>query len=179
MLNLLPQEQKIGLEREYKTRRLLAWTTILLVILAISLLLLVPSYILSQTKTAEVKGQLEHTKNILDAELQPNDLTNDLTEAARNARDMMPFTPKESVYSLIKLFESKPASIKITNITYLEKKGDDPTTMTLAGIAADRESLKAFGRLMEARAEFSKVDLPVSNFAKERNIDFNITIIVK
>lgn len=179
MLNLIPLEQKKRLEKEYKTRKFIMWATHVVVVLSISIVLLIPSYILSRTKAGEVMNELDHVKRVLDTELQPSEVTRELMEAAQNAQDLKPFTQTNSVYQLVKIFESKPANIRISNIIFDNEREPEPATITLTGIAADRESLRVFGRLMEARAEFATVDLPVSNFAKEKNIEFNMIITIK
>lgn len=178
MLNLIPFEQKNRLEKDYKTRKLIMWVALVVAVLTVSIALLLPSYVLSRAKAGEVKNELETVRRILDTELQPTEVTQQLTEAARNARDLRPFTEKNSVYELVKIFETKPINIRITSIVFQEKD-PEPAVITLAGIATDRETLRSFGRLMEAREEFSSVDLPVSNFAKEKDIEFNMIITIK
>lgn len=178
MFNLIPSEQKGTLEKEYKLRRLVVWAFIVIITLVVSLILLTPSYILSRTRVAEVKDQLDESKRILDTELQPSELTEQLTEAARNARDLQPFGQKNSAYTLLKILEVKPTHIKITSISF-ENKDPNLASISLAGTALDRESLKSFGRLMENREEFSAVDLPVSNFAKEKDIAFTMRLMIK
>ncbi len=180
MLNLLPSEQKVYLEKEYKNRRFLVWGGLILCVLIVSLILLTPSYVLSRAKASEIKGELERAKTILDTELQPGDLTNQLNTAAQNARDLRPFGEKYSVYNLVKIFESKPSTIKINSVTFsVGEKEHDLPVISLAGTAVDRESLRSFGHLLETRPEFSAVDLPVSNFAQEKNISFNMSVTVK
>lgn len=179
MLNLIPFEQKKRLEKEYKNRKFIMWSTHVVVVLAVSIILLVPSYFLSRTKAGEVKNELDHVRRVLDTELQPSEVTQELIEASRNAQDLKPLVQKNSIYSLIKIFESKPANIRIKNIVFDNERDPEPATITLTGIATDRESLRSFGRLMEARTEFSTVDLPVSNFAKEKDIEFSMLVTIK
>jgi hypothetical protein len=44
MLNLLPQEQKAILKKEYSNRRLIVWLGLVICVLVISLILLAPSF---------------------------------------------------------------------------------------------------------------------------------------
>ncbi len=178
MLNILPREQKIILRKEYRLRRIAVWLGLVLVSLAVSLVLLVPSYFIYRVKAGDVRGELERSRKVLEADLQTGESAAEVAEALKNVEELKPFTPRTSVYSLMRIFEGKPQTIRILDITFLAKAVDKPT-IVLRGIAADRESLTTFSRALESRSEFGSIDLPVSNFAKERNIDFSMTITVK
>lgn len=178
MLNILPKQQKDALKKEYVLRRYVVWAGLVLSALIISLVLLVPSYLLSRVRLTDARVKLEQTKAALDSKSFPIDVATELSAATRNAQDLRPFVKQTSPHDLIKIFETKPNTIKLTEIHF----GNRPpaqATIFLKGIAANRESLTNFGRLMEARTEFSKVDLPVSNFAREKDIVFSMTIEVK
>ena len=48
--------------------------------------------------------------------------------------------------------------------------------MNISGIATNREVLLSFGKALEYDISFSKVDLPISNFVKGKNISFRLTV---
>ena len=146
--------------------------------LIISILLLLPSYFLSQVRANEARAELERSKHVLDTEVQPEDVTKEITAALRNANDLKPFTQPLSVYQLVRVFENKPTGIKITNISFTNG-APEQSKIIVEGKAPNRESLTTFGDLVEGRAEFASVELPVSNFVKEKDIDFSMTITVK
>jgi len=178
MLNLLPQEQKKILKKEYSSRRLAVWLGSVVCVLAISLVLLSPSYFLTKIKAGEVRIELENTKRALDAELPPQEIVTELVAAVSHAEALKPLRKPLSVYDLVKIFESKPATIRIFDIAFQEQVATQPT-ITVIGEALDRESLIAFGQALESRVEFATVDLPVSNFVEEKNINFSMTIMLK
>ncbi len=177
MINILPAQQKITLKKEYALRRLTVALGMTSVALLISFLLLLPSYFLSQVRANIIKADLEHSKRILDTELQPEAVTNELSAAIRDAADLKPFVPPDSVSELIGIFERKPATISITSFSF-QNQIEQPV-IVLQGKAADRESLTAFGKSLEERVEFASVELPVSNFVKESNITFSMTVTLK
>lgn len=181
MLNILPQQQKNINQKEYTARRVAVGLGLVFAVSVISLALLAPSYFLVRVKAEVVRKELESTKKILDAKLPPKEIMSELTAAIRHAEALKPLREPVSISELIKIFEAKPSSIKITNIGYKEKEDDASSraTLTLLGKAPDRESLTAFGRVLESRVEFEAVDLPVSNFVKEHDIDFSMTITLK
>jgi len=181
MLNLNTPEQKSALNKEYTTRQVVVWLGMFVVVLAISIVLLSPSYFLARIRAEAAKAELEAAKRTLDAKLPPAEMVSEIQAAVRTAQDLRPLTASRSVYELIKIFESNPAEIKINSISFVEKAADGlrPATATVEGWALDRESLTLFGRTLESRVEFASVDLPVSNFVKESNIDFVMTIVLK
>ena len=178
MLNLLPRQQKILLQKEYSGRRLIVWLGSIALALVISLILLSPSYFLTRIRADETRGELENAKRALDAELPPKEIIAELQTAVRNAEDLKPLTKSLSVYELVKIFETRPKTIRIAGISFSEQAEGQPT-ITVNGRAENRDGLTAFGRALESRVEFATVNLPVSNFVKEKDIDFSMTITLK
>jgi len=178
MLNILPKEQKNVLKKEYQLRRIVVWLGLVFVSLAVSLVLILPSYLVYRIKARDVRTELERSRKLLEADFQSGDVAGETTRAIKNTEELKPFTAKTSVYSLLKIFESKPNTVRISEISFLSQ-GVEASKLLVRGIAADRESLTSFARALESRPEFGSIDLPVSNFAKERSIDFSMTITIK
>ncbi len=178
MLNLLPQKQKILLQKEYSGRRMIVWLGSIALALVISLILLSPSYFLTRIRAEEARGELESAKRALDAELPPKEMLAEFQAAVRNAEALKPLTKSLSVYELVKLFEARPKTIRITGISFSEQAEGRPT-IVVNGRAENRDGLTAFGRALEERVEFATVNLPVSNFVKEKDIDFSMTVVLK
>lgn len=147
--------------------------------LVISLILLVPSYFSFYVRSGQAKVELEKSTRALDTDLQSEELTAELNAAIRHVADLKPLVEPVSVYDLVRIFESKPSSIRITEISFDGALAETPAKISIRGEATDRDSLKAFGRSLEGREEFSEVDLPVSNFVKERDIDFVMSVTIK
>lgn len=178
MLNLLPQQQKILLQKEYFRRRMIVLLGSIALALVISLVLLSPLYFLTRSRAEETKRELESAKRALDAELPPKEIMAELQTAVHNAEALKPLTKSLSVYELVKIFEARPKTIRIEGISFLEQAEGRPT-ITVNGRAENRDSLTAFGRVLESRVEFATVNLPVSNFVKEKDINFSMTITLK
>lgn len=178
MINVLPEQQKEIVSREYRLRRAIVVSGLVIFALLVSLVLLFPSYFLTNMQAEEAAVQLDQVKTALNSQLPSGEVVNDLISAVRHAQDLRPFSETISVYKLLKIFESKPESVKINRISFVNKSETGPE-ITLGGIAQDRESLIAFGRVLEGRVEFESVNIPVSNFVRESNIEFHMTIGVK
>ena len=53
---------------------------------------------------------------------------------------------------------------------------DEKKSLFVGGIASDRDSLIDFTESLKTINDFSAVNLPVSNLAKNKDIDFNIEL---
>jgi Tfp pilus assembly protein PilN len=179
MLNVLPQQQKDLLKKEYTMRRLVLILALVILALLISLVLLTPSYFSFYTRAGVARTQLEQAKQALDTDLQNGELTAELNTAIRHVADLRPLVEPVSSYDLVRIFETKPSTIRISEIIYTNARAEEPASIRIRGVAADRDSLTAFGRALEGRVEFQSVDLPVSNFVKERDIDFVMSVEIK
>lgn len=179
MLNLLPKEQKNVLRKEYTNRLVVVWLGAIIAVLVISLVLLAPSYFLTKVRANEATAELENAKQILAAKLPPSDVVSAVQSAVRSADALRPLTKPQSVFELIKIFEIKPAGVTLSSISFDEATDLGPAKMIVQGRAADREKLTMFSRSLESRVEFASVDVPVSNFVREKDIYFSMTITLK
>jgi Tfp pilus assembly protein PilN len=71
------------------------------------------------------------------------------------------------------------AGVTFTSFSYTTAssgKNAGQSELTLRGVAVSREALLSLKRALEADKRFKRVDLPVSNLAKERDIAFDIKL---
>lgn len=179
MLNILPQQQKNILKKEYSLRRIVVCLSFVVFALFISVTLLVPSYFSFYVRSNQAEINLAQAKADLSTDLQNDELTSELSTAIKHAVDLRPLVESTSVYDLVRLFESRPPAIKITNINFINMTADTRPIINIRGMADDRDSLRAFAAALEGRVEFENVDLPVSNFVKEKDINFSLSVGVK
>ena len=74
------------------------------------------------------------------------------------------------------VLSEKMPDIKITKISY----STDATRgrkISLTGVAPSREELLVFSQALQKNKAFLKVNLPISNFIKGSNIEFNLDLI--
>ena len=50
--------------------------------------------------------------------------------------------------------------------------------VTVGGIADSRENLVLLSKKLQASSKFKSVDIPISNYAKEKDIEFSINLVV-
>lgn len=177
MSNLLPKNEQKNLNTEYSLRHISVVFFVISIILIVSFILLFPSYLLSRVRETSVSLDLESIKEITNAANPNDDITIRLRDAKDKARSLQIAEKTQSVYEIFHGFENKSKAITLKEISY-GKVGED-ITVAIQGRADNRESLTEFERQLKSNTAFASVNLPISNFAKEKNIDFAMNIVLK
>lgn len=176
MLNLLPEEQKTKVVKEYTKRVFIVLSVGVCVVTIISATFLIPVYVISYStyKEALVK------KTDLDSKINASEKGTSVESIKDISSAISVLTKYDNSVYPSKLIESiilkKPQNIRVTAITYTPSK-DVPPTIDIAGRAAFRSALVAFSSALQADPYFKSVYIPISNFAKEKNIDFNMRLV--
>lgn len=175
MINLLPKQEKKELHREYIFRFLIVWGIAIIIVVAISAILLFPSYFLSDLKEDFVEEQTNlYQQSERDEEREK--IIVQLGEAREKLRALS--AGGESVELRLvfdNIIDYSKGGIKISSLLY--KRGDaSKSQLTISGVADTRDNLLLFSQLIENDEFFSSVVLPISNLAKDRDIDFKIEI---
>jgi hypothetical protein len=76
------------------------------------------------------------------------------------------------------ILSKKSNNMRISGI-YYSVNSATTGVLTLEGIGDTRESLVTFSESLKTVPYFKKVDLPISNLAKDKNIEFTISINVE
>ncbi len=168
----------MAIRKEYSLRRLTVIFFFISLVAAVSLVLLLSSYLLSRVREKGTVLRLEASKAVVNKNTPGEDLATVILTARTNA-DILDVSRKNvSVYDLFRVFEDKNSAIRIDDLFYTAR-GKDEIKITVRGTARDRESLIEFEKKLESQKSFSSVDLPISNLAKEKDIDFTIGIVMK
>lgn len=179
MFNLLPKESKKIIIKDYHVRRRSVILTFIIFVQISLIIFLLPiltfSYFKEKELTAETKilGDSSAYKDA-DAVAKVINSTNTnlaLFESTLSNPQIIPFIDKVISY--------KTNSLTFTDFIYEYKQDEDMTLLTVRGMASTRDSLVSFVRNLEESGVWSEVDLPVSNLARDRNIDFMISLYFK
>lgn len=175
MFTLLPDSEKKSILKEYKIRRAIIICTFVFFFGIMASVSLFPSYLLSAIKTKEISTQL--------AELRKSTILQEakiLNEALVNTnkkldllRDSTSTVYVKDIIDGIQKSKSEQA-IRISGVLYRRDTAKKQLSLSITGVARDRESLSFF--VKELEKNFEQVNLPVSNFAKEKNAQFTIEI---
>lgn len=173
MINLLPEQYKKELNRDYQFRRLAVILLFGFLLTLCVAVLLAPSYVLSLyrlqgvstkavtlqtsqggTSDAELKRKIADAKALLET-LRPEAYT----------------TPSRIIDLLVK---DKTADNIITDISYA--RSGSSVSVIVRGLAKTRKGLVAFVDQLNHESAIDKVDIPISHFAKDTDIGFMFTI---
>lgn len=175
MFNLLPNEEKKELYSTYAIRRVILALLFLFLAGIVICASLIPSFILTKAKEADILQQIE----FLNASLALKNV-NVLNQAIVTARDdvkvLKDFASKgTSVFDLFnKILEKKSENVRLTGILFGVVNAK--RQIVLNGIAKDREALLGFAQSIGREKAFSNISLPVSNFAKNKDIEFSFSV---
>lgn len=180
---LLPEKEIKSLKREYLTRIFVALFFFVSCGIVVGILSLVPAYILSYTQEKRAledvnvmeKGRQDRGADTILAALAS---TTDITNRLKSHEDKIIFGD-----ILARVLLHKPAQVSISSfqISKIPVEGSLSTSVDimLQGKALTRDSLVAFKKQLEGDVMVSKVELPLSDLAKSKNILFSVRFILQ
>jgi type IV pilus assembly protein PilM len=178
MINVLPEEEKRSLVREYWTRLAGVSMFFVIIIALLSSLLLLPSYYISHSKERVISSQLESFEgtNTEVAKKNFNTIVTDINSKLGFLSGV------ESNYqvreNVLARFNTLPKGITLTQIVYNERS-DKTRLVELHGRALDRNTLSLFKQTLDTNPNFTGVNLPISNYLERSNLSFSVTINLK
>ena len=173
MFNLLPKAKKEIIRREYRMRLAVVCLLFLLAVFIISSLLLLPSLFLSGAKE---RAAQERFAALLESGDQTSaaDLDAALANTAARIALLKSEAPTTLLLELLTLIVSvKSDRISLTDIS-IGAPAEGKRDLRLGGIARDRSALLSFIRALEQTRMFETVESPISNFAKDADITFEV-----
>lgn len=177
MFNLLPESLKERIEKEYNLRRLIIALFFLFSIQVMFFVFMLPSWMVSkykeETSTARV-AQLDNSELLSNSNAIRPIIRSINAELILIDRSLE--YPKVAPY-LDSILAIKTSAIRINQFSFVPNS-TSTETINMQGIASTRDALVNFKRGLDDSGLFKNVDLPVSNFTKDKNIAFNITLVV-
>jgi len=178
MINLIPKEEKKKMIKDFYLRVGVLFLLMVSFSVLVALIAILPSYFLSKVKDSVADAKLAAQKNEPLPPLGEQSLTEvkdinsklDLVDRAEKNK----FLISEKIINTV--LSKKTSDIKITQIVY----ENDPVLgkkVSIVGIASSRDGLLAFKQALADNSNFKSVDLPISNFVKISNIQFNLSLI--
>lgn len=179
MINVLPENEKVLLRKEYRIRLVTVVLFIVSILLVVGVFLLTPFYILAQDKITALEIQLkQYDQSKTDS--SADDLTKIISEINQNLELLNSEPSRTSIVDnvLSPILSARSNNIKISRIFYSIKM-DGKSMVELNGIAVDRVALRSFEDALRKNPNIESTKLPVSNFTKKSDIDFSINITLK
>lgn len=177
MINLIPSQEKKAMKRDFYSR----FIATIFVVLGFSMFVatgtVFPSYFSSVIK-----------KNLSNEKLN-NQIQEPLPEIDQTAMNLIEEIkvqlsilesnntegPVISEKVIKEIISKKTSSIKIKKISY-ESNPIKGRVVSISGTAPSREELLIFRKALESNPSFKNINLPISNFIKGEDIEFNLTL---
>ena len=177
MINLIPKEEKKKIVMDFYRRLVVLFLLMASFSVLVALLAMVPSYLLSKEKDSISNTKLEAQKQeplpLLGeqslSEIKDINSKLDLVDRAEKNK----FLISEKIINTV--LSKKTPNIKIKQIVY-ENDTVGGKKVSIVGVASSREILLSFKQALEDDPTFKNVDLPISNFIKISNIEFNLSL---
>jgi hypothetical protein len=176
MINLIPPEAKKRIILEYWTRVVSVWGAALIAALIAGICIMVPTYVLI---TIQIGANESSSKAASEKVSEYETSTKELAAANQRAKavvDSANGTLTSDQIHLIRSHES--AEVVVSQITVNRAK-DGFSPILVAGEARNRKALAIFRDELLAEPNVEAVDLPISNLAKDKDIQFNLSVTIK
>lgn len=179
---LLPEREIRILKREYRTRLVVILLFFMSLSVVVGIISLVPAYVFSSFQEKEASANLNNIKNSdqkneFESAIKELTSTNDLVKRLNGNKS--PMVSSEVVGRII---SNKSAGIKLNSIQFsgVSDSAKNATTsvtqIIIQGRSVDRETLVKFKNSLEADELFTKIELPVSDLTKSKDITFSVRL---
>lgn len=176
MFNLLPYQNKVMVRAEYRRRLIVVGLLLLFLVVMVAVILLFPAYILSVTREKDYVVRLDELKRMTSEE-EGGSFAAFLKETTDKLSALSPEKNRAApADAIIRITQARSEGVHIRSFNYMANKAYDGGTIRVEGKADTREALRAFKMKLDEDKTFTKVDLPVSSFTKEKDIPFAISL---
>ncbi|MES2214061.1 MAG: PilN domain-containing protein [Patescibacteria group bacterium] len=160
--------------KEYSRRRMVIVLFLFCTIVLVGILELFPSYMLSFSRKNIAAARIEQLKRSPSSE-DGRVLEKWLSLTNKKLVVLSPDMGSDLPYEIFqKIIKVKPAGISLFSLRWT--KSAEGATITLSGTARDRQTLLAFQDSLNASKAFSKAVLPISSFAKDKDLQFEVSV---
>jgi Tfp pilus assembly protein PilN len=175
MINLIPPAARRNVVREYWIRVISVWMFLMGTGFLVVAALLLPTFVLirSQINVLSAASYMVAEK-VASYDVSATELKLASTQAVILA-SAGTTTPFSAYLSLIE--KNTGDGIQIRSVDF-SRAGVSGGTVVLSGESKTRQALADFRDLMESEGLFTKVDLPISNLIKERDVLFSMQMVI-
>jgi type IV pilus assembly protein PilM len=179
IINVLPSEEKKLLRHNYWMRFSTTMLSFLSFSLVVSILLILPSYFFSISKSKIATDRLE-AFNLANPEITTENLEKSIKDinAELTLLSSKGSTVAPSEIILKDLILNLPKGITLSQIFYNEDTGG-ARSINIHGLASDRVALRNFKSTLDSNPDMASSNLPISDFLEKSNINFSISIVLK
>ncbi|MGM0482712.1 MAG: hypothetical protein ACQEP6_02520 [Patescibacteria group bacterium] len=176
MLNLLPEQEKEKIRKEYLLRRWSVFLIFLAILGFISLVFLAPAYAVVYLEKQHLEEELSKTKTSTDELVDP-EVFERISALSEDLDLLLPHTEDVFVIDIIKILtENRPENLSITSFAVRKDASDKTFFVSISGIAATRGVLLEFSEQLRGMDRVNEVDIPLTSFTQEKNLEFSMQL---
>jgi hypothetical protein len=177
---LLPAEERRALRREYRMRLTILTLLFVSTALVFGIIILFPSYIYSLN---DEKDGLSHKEALLNSRKASgaDQIEKDLLLNQATAQKISGEIQKVNFEDILqKVISYRKKGIILISFKFDRAPGTTTVgTLSMRGTSATRDALLGFKQSLQNDKMFADIDLPLSDLAKSKNIEFGIKLNVK
>ncbi len=172
MFWLLPENHRKKLIREYRLRLAIMFFLSLNILAVCALIFFIPVY----TKVHWLQKNASFVENNLESNIKSenNPSVSKAVEDIKSNMNIAALDNRSAVSPIIAVIQVKNSGIAITSFVY--SYNSSGSSLAVSGVATDRQALTDFKNNLESQKIFETVDLPISNFAKDSDLPFSLTV---
>lgn len=178
MINLIPNQEKKKIARDFYIRLLAVSFAMLGAAVFIGCVAMLPAYFISIEYKNLADNKIAIQKNT------PNPITGEGTVAkVRDVDSKLRFIESLQNRNFLvsqdivnEVLKYKTSAIKINSMLYSDSN-QEGKKIIVSGVASSREGLMSFHTAVKGSKAFKEVSLPISNFVKGSDITFTLTLI--
>lgn len=175
MFNLLPNSLRKEIISEYRFRLLIVIMLFVILIQISFLVFLFPSWLSSYYKEKDFSLRSEEANKSLST-LDISSTTSYIKRLNSTLAVIDESLSYPNFNSIIDdVLKRKPTGVRIDGI-YYTVNSKNTAGLAISGIGDKRDTLVSFSESLKDISYFKKVDLPISNLAKDKNIVFTINV---
>lgn len=173
MINLIPPSAKKSTLIEYWMRVVTAWFILFSIVLIAGAGILLPTYVLISSQVGVYE---ESAAAASEKVANYENVSEQLVQASQQAKLIVDEMTLPVFSGYIDMFEQlQGEGIQIESIE-MSRDGLAISPIIIDGTASDRQTLASFRERLLEKEEIILVDLPISNLAKDSNIQFSLTV---
>jgi hypothetical protein len=174
MYKLLLEQDKKRIVQEYTLRRIVVANGAMALVLLVLLVGLLPSYLISSSRRLEIEART-NISYLPEALQEQEELLAWITGVNNKLNLLAPELDTDRLAGLFGEFlKEEFPGIVVTDISW--KRSAEGRAFRMSGVAEDRQKLIAFEEYINSSGRFAKTSVPVSQLARERNVEFNLIL---
>jgi len=175
LTNLLPEERIRSLRRVYFIRLTVVAVLLLVGVTIVHGVLLLPSFMYLRNQVGERTQSLAALTSTL-AGSEEKEISTRVAALAEDSAHLARLSSVPKASAAIRAIAALPRSgIRLTGFSFAPKEGAE-AQMSVSGVATTREALRTFEQSLADQPFITSADLPISAYAKERDISFTISL---